>query len=152
VQRLHGTGDAECELRLAGGIDPTRESALAAQLPSAHDDALDRARCVQDHRLLLPGAASEQKRCHCSGEKQIRHNEAEKARFLVHVWVTGNQENEKSRKLIIGAFEDYIGRLSDLKKKDNGFQRFYDHWILGLTSKEAQRRSSVIRDLLGWVE
>ena len=49
-------------------------------------------------------------------------------------------------------FAEYIGRWTELKKKDNSFQRFYDHWILGLSAKEKAPRWSVIRNVLGWVD
>jgi len=51
------------------------------------------------------------------------------------------------------SLSDYIGSWIDIKKKDNSFQRYYDHWILGITPEdEKPPRWSVIRNVLGWVE
>ena len=48
VDRLHGSGNAKCQLGLARGIDSAGELALAARLRAADDDALDRARPVDN--------------------------------------------------------------------------------------------------------
>ena len=51
------------------------------------------------------------------------------------------------------SFADYIGSWIDIKKKNNSFQRYYDHWILGVIPEdEKPPRWSVIRNVLGWVE
>jgi len=51
------------------------------------------------------------------------------------------------------SFSDFIGSWIDIKKKDNSFQRYYDHWILGVTPEEEKPpRWSVIRNVLGWVD
>ena len=50
---------------------------------------------------------------------------------------------------------EIIGNIKlsiDLKKKDNTFQRFYEHWILGRDAKVQTPRWSVIRNVLGWVD
>ena len=51
---------------------------------------------------------------------------------------------------------DDLDRLIDtwirLKENDGTIQRLYAHWILGDQTNETNRRWSVIRDLLGWVD
>ncbi len=49
-------------------------------------------------------------------------------------------------------FADFVSTWIELKKKDGTFQRFYDHWILGLTAQQTGPRWSVVRDVLHWVD
>ncbi|NOQ89901.1 MAG: hypothetical protein GQ549_03035 [Gammaproteobacteria bacterium] len=50
-------------------------------------------------------------------------------------------------------FADFLSGWMDVKKKEGGFQRYYDHWILGKSLAEEQPpRWSVIRNVLGWVD
>jgi Na+/H+-dicarboxylate symporter/ABC-type amino acid transport substrate-binding protein len=51
------------------------------------------------------------------------------------------------------AMADFVSRWIDLKKKQRlAYQRFYDHWILGLEAEEKKPRWSVIRNVLHWVD
>jgi hypothetical protein len=50
-------------------------------------------------------------------------------------------------------FSEYFRTWIAIKKKSNSFQRYYDHWIRGVTPEsETAPRWSVIRNVLGWVE
>jgi Na+/H+-dicarboxylate symporter/ABC-type amino acid transport substrate-binding protein len=48
---------------------------------------------------------------------------------------------------------DFVNHWIDLKKKQRlAFDKFYEHWILGLDAEEQKPRWSVIRNVLHWVD
>ncbi|MEZ6114248.1 MAG: cation:dicarboxylase symporter family transporter [Pirellulaceae bacterium] len=47
---------------------------------------------------------------------------------------------------------DFLEHWMILRKKDGTMQQYYDHWILGKVADPDQRRWSVVRDVLHWVE
>ncbi len=48
-------------------------------------------------------------------------------------------------------FADFLSSWIELKKKENIFERYYNHWILGETQESEQEpRWSVVHNLLGW--
>ncbi len=47
---------------------------------------------------------------------------------------------------------DFVNTWIALKKKDNAFDKLFDHWILGKQIKTKKPRWSVIRNVLHLVE
>ena len=47
---------------------------------------------------------------------------------------------------------EFVNSWLLLKQKNQTIQSLYDYWILGKNAVPKQRRWSVIRDVLGWVE
>ena len=51
------------------------------------------------------------------------------------------------------AMAAFVRHWIDLKQKQPlAFQKFYDHWILGLSAEERQSRWSVLRNVRHWVD
>ena len=50
-----------------------------------------------------------------------------------------------------GDLLDYVNALVELKKADGTLKKLYDYWVLGQFAANRQRRWSVIRDVLHWV-
>lgn len=49
-------------------------------------------------------------------------------------------------------FVQLVNKWIDLKKKDMSITRLYNHWILGQNLKEKEKRWSVVRNVLHWVD
>ena len=49
-------------------------------------------------------------------------------------------------------WENYLNNWIDLKKEGYRFNQFYDYWILGLDINEENKKWSVVKDVLHWVE
>ena len=47
---------------------------------------------------------------------------------------------------------DFLEHWVRLRQSDGTVRGYYDHWILGKTTREQKRRWSVIRDVLHWVD
>ena len=47
---------------------------------------------------------------------------------------------------------EFVSNWVYLKQKDGTVERLYDYWMLGGAAKPQQRRWSVIRDVLGWLD
>jgi hypothetical protein len=51
-----------------------------------------------------------------------------------------------------GEFAQFMGLWIDLKKKDGTIPELYNHWILGSDASPPRQRSSIIRNVLHWVD
>ena len=50
------------------------------------------------------------------------------------------------------ALVELLNTWLTVKKEDRTIRRLYDYWVLGREEKPREKRWSVIRDVLGWVE